>query len=380
VLKLIIFIMLCLLLVSPVFAAANHYIFEEGYANPAVVSATPDLYNITTGTNVSIFIRHTPNLASNPGSYYFMWTNKSEGKELSQDTLVSGSTGGCGLFDGPTGWTDNMHCAGWHLPLNASEMYLSAVIRLNNSAPGTIMSSWYIRSYVASPSLPSADFECNNNWFGDPAPFGLECDNLGFNGTSWVWTLTGPSGSTVESYHEDYEESILNTPGRYSMSLNTSNEWGYDVFTRTDYILILPAEPLPNVTWTVIPNATPVPLIPTFAETLQPIINRTDYRSVINSTLIGNITAPYLDFMDDWGDSLIDFIVEFLTNLSPLTGITSIITEVVDEFQDSFDSLSTPAKLFLYWIGVMFAMISPSVWLLINYKLVIEIIKGILET
>jgi len=235
---------------------------------------------------------------------------------------------------------------------------------------------------LPSLTLPVASFTCNNNWFGDPAPFGLECENTGYNGTSWIWTLTAPSGSTVESYEEDYEESILNTPGRYSLSLNATNSAGSDIEYCIDCYLILGnTTVIPNVTPTINPNATPVPMIPTFNPTLQQIINRSEYRSTIEETLIGNITAPYLDFIDTWTESWIAWVDQLSIQLNwPIIKMTELLEDVLDHAKDSFDSQYSKASIFLYWIGAMFVVIPASVWVLINYKLLIEILKAFMET
>jgi len=242
--------------------------------------------------------------------------------------------------------------------------------------------------YDPLPSMgpPYADFECNNDWRGETSPFDLACINNGYNYTedSCSWTVYYPNSTQTysDSVCDGFDGLTLTTAGFYGVGLylcNDSDECDFEL--KENYITILGALPQPNVTPTVVPNTTPIVLISTLQPTLQEIINRTEYRSTIESTVIGNITSPYLDFVDNWTDSLIAWLDQLSENINwPLVNITSTLEDALEMFQTLFDSQYTKANLFMYWIGIFFAMIPESVMALISYKLIIEILKAVLET
>lgn len=257
----------------------------------------------------------------------------------------------------------------------------------SNYIPNGTYSSFSGAAYNPVTGTPQAEFECNNDWRGEPAPFDLACVNNGYNYTTQAggcsWTVYYPDDSTQYSDSDcsGFTDLTLQ-PGIYDVGLqlcNDNDECDFEL--KTDYVLVLGGLITPNVTPTIYPNVTQIPLIPTLSPTLMIIINRSDYRSTIEETLIGNITAPYLDFMDDWAESWIDWVDQFSNQVNwPLITITELIEDVLEHVQDSFDDQFEKAQIFMYWTGAMLIVIPASVWALINYKLLIEILKAFLET
>lgn len=184
---------LSLMLVVPAMAD-NHYVWDD----PNLESASPDLYNVTTGTNVSAVQVNPPGLSPALASFYFRFTNKSSGFEES-DAVVTGGAN-CGLNVGPGPNYRTMFCVNWPAPANASHLYISAIVRINGTAPGRIVSSWYVKPYVAPPYGPIADYTCNIGTAETQKPvgFGLICNGNSTASpaiTSQSWTLTNPDAS-----------------------------------------------------------------------------------------------------------------------------------------------------------------------------------------
>jgi len=270
--------------------------------------------------------------------------------------------------------------------INASEYYPLMFAQADRVGYSVVQASPHSLTRDLNPpplNPPISDFSCNNAWYGETAPFDLSCANEGSGYSSCSWTVYWPD--EIQTYSDSecdgFTDLTLTAPGNYDVGLMLQNTAGSDFELKRDYVLILGGGVTPNVTPTIIPNATPIPLFQTLSPTLSPIINSTEYRVVIENTVIGNLTAPLLDFMDDWTDSLKSLVTEITNFIGfPIVSLTDIILEVLDIYQTAFDNLAGPAVLFLYWVGLMFAVIPVSVWWLINYKLVIEIIKAVLET
>jgi len=285
-------------------------------------------------------------------------------------------------------WNPNVYSAGFPAAPLLTNKYSGYLQTTSGYIPNGTYSFYGGAYYTPVTGNPISDFTCNADWDGEYAPFNLACTNTGTNYTEFEggcsWTVYYPNSSTT--YSDDtcsgFSGLGLVNPGRYSVGLQLCNDVPTcDFELKNDYVLILPALVLPNVTPTIYPNVTQVPMIPTFSPTLQEIVNRSEYRSTIEETLIGNITAPYLDFVDGWADSWISWVDQLSSQLNwPIIQMTDLLEDVLEQVQDSFDSQYAKARVFLYWIGAMLVVIPASVWTLINYKLLIEILKAFMET
>jgi hypothetical protein len=138
-------VLLLLILCFPVVMADSHYIWQ---VPTSMESATPDLFNVSVGTNATAIQVNPPGLATLQSSYYFRFTQNPDGFVDSTD-LASIPTGQTGLYPVPSGgyykgWGAN----GWTMPVNTSKKYISAIVQINNTNPGRIVASWYIGGFV----------------------------------------------------------------------------------------------------------------------------------------------------------------------------------------------------------------------------------------
>jgi len=183
-------------------------------------------------------------------------------------------------------------------------------------------------------NTPVANFACDNV-FANPGTT-IECTDLSSNTpTSWELRLREHDAEVNES--ADYTDppwtvQLPNRLGTWDMMLKASNSAGYDWEIKEEYISTME---FPCWTPTAVPSMTSA----IWTNITTP--NMTAIRGDITALLIiGNMTAPFLDQIDDWTDLL----SRTLTTLSalllfPIVAINNELQDVTSIFMNIFDTL-----------------------------------------
>lgn len=173
---------------------------------------------------------------------------------------------------------------------------------------------------------------------------------------TYTWTLyDGETPLQTQEYTGssglEHTFDALWVTGDYGVQLDVHNVAGDDFVYIEDFI---------NVSQVCLYNETNItPLvIPTMGFQNITLINKTYYREEINGTLIGNITAPVLDFVDDIGDSITGFMQQVMGYMTfPLTllldALLTVHTIFVEVITPIIEYASIPIQITNRVIGVM---------------------------
>jgi PKD repeat protein len=212
---------------------------------------------------------------------------------------------------------------------------------------------YHVQQYyrVGATSVPPvANFWCDNV-FANPGTT-VECQDIS-TGTPTSWILKLREHDAVINESADYTNppwtvTLPNKLATWDMILEVSNAAGSNTTVKLEYITTATFNQS---------NITPI-TIPTMGFQNITFINNTYYREQINNTLIGNITAPVLDFVDSIGTSITSFMAAVIGYMTyPITlllgALTSVHTIFIEAISPLIEYVTIPIQITNRVIGVM---------------------------
>ena len=162
----------------------------------------------------------------------------------------------------PTNWSWSFGDGGTSTEQNPQHTYTSpgtytvSLTATNDCGSDTETKTDYIE--VTEPGQsPVADFEGNPTQGCAPLTVQFTDQSTG-EPTSWSWTFGDEGTSTVQNPSHTY-----NNPGKYTVSLTVTNQFGSNTETKTDYITVLPK---PTADFVAEPTSGDAPLTVQFTD------------------------------------------------------------------------------------------------------------------
>jgi|GEM_PF-6590128 len=192
--------------------------------------------------------------------------NCDDAMQFSSTTLVkAGETFVNFLDGGPERWGDYTGISRRHNSADA-RIWLAGCYGANISGSPNTWKTWISEVYAqgATGQAPVANFTANPTTGN--APLAVNFTDTSTNTpTSWAWTFTGanPSSSTAQNPSVTY-----NAPGTYSVTLTSTNAFGNDAETKTNYITVTEVGgSAPVANFTANPTTGNAPLAVNFTDT-----------------------------------------------------------------------------------------------------------------
>ena len=248
----------------------------------------------------------------------------------------------------------------------------------------------YSDYYIVGDGLPIVDFEASP--LTGPVPHEVtltstatvpEYSSVIFD---YDWQVTKPDGTILLPNvlgHNSTATFTANQLGYYSVIHLAQNSWGAD---EKDKDLYISAGLLPNVTPT--PTPTPVPVrtyttiapVQTLSQAGITIINKTDYKNAITSTILGNFTSGYTNVVDSLGNTIDNFGVNVTSIvLIPFGYITPNIKTAAGEFKNVTTPLIVTSSMLTMAIGILLGSLPEILISIITVVLVCDIALMILR-
>jgi len=174
--------------------------------------------------------------------------------------------------------------------------------------------------------------------------------------TSYSWGVIPSIGITLEGTTTANLTIRVQYTGNYSVTL-TVNKAGYNASSITKYLVLgtsVNVTPGPTVNITPFPTITGISTIATLPTGLPGVINRTQYKNDIEAdSLIGNLTAPFINMMDSMAYTVEQFAYTIIGYLTiPFTFITTNLMVAENLFTSITQPFINGAHWILYTIGM----------------------------